>query len=575
MTDKSLLYGSDLFPDANASEENDVSGSSPDQNADPSGRPVTGEPKREKPVQKTHTGQIQVPVTQADNPKNNANGQGAPLYDHTSHGNTAPRQQSPASANPYSQGQANPYSQGQGSANPYSQGQTPRQQNQTAQRAFPQAQPVQIPRQQTPPQTQQPQQPQTQQSPPPPPRTQAPLSNEAVTSHTASLWKYLPIPQDRPEPYDEYIRGTVNFKGSNIIAARVRGKKHKHEGTNCDDWFEVACLDKVTFVAVSDGAGSKVFSRIGAKVSCQAAIEYLTKEFKTAYTDNRSLQKHVALSLQDPKCMDACGKLAGIVQQSVIEAYNAVEAAYEARKDDPAYQKVLGREPEFKDFSGTLLIAVLIPVKKSTKEHLVITCQIGDGMIAILNSKGDFAKSVKLMGKPDSGDFSGQTDFLTSEKMKNLATLQNRTMITRSVVDTVMVMSDGVADDYFPNETQMHRLYFDLIINGILDRIQDIKLSKIPAEQITLLKRLPDPVVYPWVNDQNVKVPIQYTSRILEKMGLRLENLWDDPTILAWARQEVVRAGASTDPSERLKTWLDNYVERGSFDDRTLVIVTM
>mgnify|MGYP003342019010 CR=1 FL=1 len=29
------------------------------------------------------------------------------------------------------------------------------------------------------------------------------------------------------------------------------------------------------------------------------------------------------------------------------------------------------------------------------------------------------------------------------------------------------------------------------------------------------------------------------------------------------------------DLSEKLKIWLDNYVERGSFDDRTLVVVTM
>ena len=30
-----------------------------------------------------------------------------------------------------------------------------------------------------------------------------------------------------------------------------------------------------------------------------------------------------------------------------------------------------------------------------------------------------------------------------------------------------------------------------------------------------------------------------------------------------------------SDPGERLKVWLDNYVERGSFDDRTLVVVTI
>lgn len=90
-----------------------------------------------------------------------------------------------------------------------------------------------------------------------------------------------------------------------------------------------------------------------------------------------------------------------------------------------------------------------------------------------------------------------------------------------------------------------------------------------------LFKRIPDPLVYPWVNDQNVKIPIQYTNRILESTGLTLEDLWKDPTALNLARLELEENEKNTDPSEKLKIWLDNYVERGSFDDRTLVVVTM
>ena len=553
MTDKSILIDSEIFPSSEPSDQDGSAGFSPDQNADLSGQPVPGgERKVVTPVPTTNPNTPQPPAARTDNPRSIVNGQGGPLYGHTVHGNTAPRQQTqaPQAAYPQSHSAKNPYSQ-----------------TQAPQTTPPAPQPANNPYLQT-------QAPQT--TPPVPQPQKAPLSNDDVIAHTASLWKYIPVPQDEPEPYKEYISGTVDYPSSRIIAARVRGKKHKHEGTNCDDWFSVANLEKITFVAVSDGAGSRVFSRIGAKESCKAAIHYLIDGFKKVLADNHALKNHMTLPLQDPRCIEACSIFAGLVQQSVIAAYEAVEAAYEARKDNPAYRKVLGRELEFKDFSGTLLIAVLIPVSKSTKEHLVITCQIGDGMIAILNSQSEFSGSVKLMGEPDSGDFSGQTDFLTSEKMKKIETLQSRTKISRTLVDTVMMMSDGVADDYFPNETQMHRLYFDLIVNGILDRgPHNLNMSKIPPEQVTLLKRVPDPMAHPWVNDQTVKVPIQYTSRILEATGLTLEDLWKDQTILAWARQEVVKAGASTDPSERLKTWLDNYVERGSFDDRTLVIVTM
>ena len=111
------------------------------------------------------------------------------------------------------------------------------------------------------------------------------LSNEEVTGHTANLWKYLPIPSHEPEPVPEYINGTVKFPGSKVVAARVRGKKHKHEGTNCDDWYEVANYERMTFIAVSDGAGSKKFSRIGARESCKAAIGFLVSSFEKLFTD--------------------------------------------------------------------------------------------------------------------------------------------------------------------------------------------------------------------------------------------------------------------------------------------------
>lgn len=402
------------------------------------------------------------------------------------------------------------------------------------------------------------------------------LSNEEVTGHTASLWKYLPVPSNEPEPVPEYINGTIKFPGSMVVAARVRGKKHKHEGTNCDDWYEVANYERMTFIAVSDGAGSKKFSRVGARESCKAAIGYLVSSFEKLFLDKPELKENLTLALTDSKCMEACGILAGVVQQSVIKAHEAVEAAFYSRKTDPEYEKVLGRGLQFKDLSGTLLITVLIPISEITKEHLVISCQIGDGMIAILNSEGEFSNSMKLMGVPDSGDFSGETDFLTSSQMKNIETLQHRTKISRTVVDTVMVMSDGVADDYFPNETQMRRLYFDLIVNGILEKsFKPISMTTLTQAQMKLFKRIPDPLVYPWVNDQNVKIPIQYTNRILEATGLTLEDLWKDPTALILARLELEENEKNIDRSEKLKIWLDNYVERGSFDDRTLVVVTM
>ena len=98
------------------------------------------------------------------------------------------------------------------------------------------------------------------------------ILEDEVIEHTANMWKYLPVPENQPEPFPEYKTINLTLPEFNIIGSRVRGKKHKHEGTNCDDWFEVANYGKIACIAVSDGAGSKKFSRIGAKISCMSAV---------------------------------------------------------------------------------------------------------------------------------------------------------------------------------------------------------------------------------------------------------------------------------------------------------------
>ena len=402
------------------------------------------------------------------------------------------------------------------------------------------------------------------------------LTNKEVTDHTASLWKYLPIPTDEPEPAPEYLQCDTTLPGGRVIAARVRGKKHKHEGTNCDDWFEIANVDDVTFIAVSDGAGSKKFSRIGARESCKASVGYLVSAYGKMLSDIPTLREALKQDLSSNECMEACGRIAGLVQKSVIQAWEAVEAAFYSRATDPAYSKVLKRKLDLKDLSGTLLVAAIIPLNRETKEHLIVTCQVGDGMIVSINSKGTFQSSVKLLGVPDSGDFSGETEFLTAPQMKTMEALQKRTKLSRGVTDTVMLMSDGVADDYFPNETQMRRLFFDLLVNGIIEmEDKPAELSKLTPKEMSIFKRIPDPILYPWVNDKSVTVPIQYTNRICDTMGVSLEELWEDRSILGLASLELKEAIPASDMGERLRVWLDNYYERGSFDDRTLVVMQL
>ena len=55
-------------------------------------------------------------------------------------------------------------------------------------------------------------------------------------------------------------------------------KKHKHEGTHCDDWFDFATAGKWTILAVADGGGSYRFSRVGAQAAAEAVVRSLAAE---------------------------------------------------------------------------------------------------------------------------------------------------------------------------------------------------------------------------------------------------------------------------------------------------------
>ncbi|MGN0537629.1 MAG: PP2C family serine/threonine-protein phosphatase [Acutalibacteraceae bacterium] len=411
---------------------------------------------------------------------------------------------------------------------------------------------------------------------PQPTISEKPLSNDAVTEHTASLWKYLPVPETMPEPSPEYKNDTVIFPKSRVTAARVRGKKHKHEGSNCDDWYEIANFEDITFIAVSDGAGSKKYSRIGARVSCKAAVGYLLKSIGEQVIKNPDFRKSLSLPLSEPSCAAVCRMLAEMVQQAAVKGFKAVESAYYERFADKNYYQDLKRSLQINDFSATLLLTAVIPISEETKEVLVITCQVGDGMAALVNTNGEFETAIRLMGAAESGAFSGETVFLTSLPMNTMDALQKRTKIFRGVADTLLIMTDGVADDYFPNETELRRLYFDLIANGIIDNKTPIApTGAFTIEQQRLLEKLPVPLSYPWVNDRNIKYALHDTKRICEATGLSMKDIWSDDTVLALAAAESDVTNSTENHSERLKIWLDNYVERGSFDDRTLVIVQM
>ena len=430
--------------------------------------------------------------------------------------------------------------------------------------------------------------------------TPKPLNDADVLAHTSSLWQYHPIPEDEPDPMPEYLCGAPRLHDAQVTAARVRGKKHKNEGTNCDDWYEVSeiCGD-VTILVAADGAGSRKFSRVGARAACEGASAFLQQAWQEMESSQLEFRKGLGQDLNDPavkdRAMASYGLAAQLVQRAVAAGFDSLTREFEKRSSDSRYSRLLGRDLVVEDLACTLLLAVSVPIGGSyAGEHAIFTCQVGDGMIAIIDSlMDDPAKALRLLAEADSGEFSGETDFLTSRKIvarNNDGTypeLQRRTRVTRTRAEYLLLMSDGVADDYYPNNPEMLRLYFDLMLNGVLgDEAMSERLHLEDAAEAKIFHNLPQPRSFMAVTENPHEVELSYAKDIEDRLKMDTVSLWQKQNILRAASilmkdnvypipEGAEKAEKSRILSVRLRDWLDNYTERGSFDDRTLVIARL
>jgi hypothetical protein len=410
----------------------------------------------------------------------------------------------------------------------------------------------------------------------PDPETNLPLemANTPDASRSrppAPQWLFRPVPASEPDPHPESaVVALKTADGGRLSGARVRGKKHKHEGTNCDDWFEAASAGGWTMIAVADGAGSRRLSRLGARVSCQRAVDTLNRELaKVRVTDRPSAdallkRDEAQTSFVDPEI----AAVQRALSLALTAAHFAVESAADKLKGSTAHERLVGRAVAPEDLSATLLLAAHTTLRVGGSPHdLVLACQVGDGAAAVMDRRG----KVHVLGVADSGAYSGETDFLTSRRQIDPANLHRRIVGHVGQLRAVMVMTDGVADDYFPSDPGLARLYADLVLNGILPpdtaAVGTGGLAFDPADG-----RADGDVEVP-AESGPLRVRLRSAATFASEQGVSPESLAASPAWLrAGAKGTPLLEQAAT-PEERLRLWLDAYQVRGSFDDRTLVVL--
>ncbi len=399
----------------------------------------------------------------------------------------------------------------------------------------------------------------------PPPPAPVPPRNDMPSpeppARPAPQWLYRPVPEQEPEPHAESAAVALQTAaGLRVVGARVRGKKHKHEGTNCDDWFEVRTVGPWTVTAVSDGAGSRRFSRIGARASCQKAVQVLAG----CLADLPVPITPAAVLLARDEAGAFVNPPVAVVQDGLHRAFlgarEAVQIEAARLGDRPDCHSLLGRPVAFDDLSATLLVAVHAPLPAvGPNACLVVACQVGDGAVAGLAHDGN----VYLLGEADSGEFSGETEFLTSRRPVEPANLLRRTFALVGDLRALMVMTDGVADDYFPAVPHLARLYADLALNGIVGAPAAGPERADPA----------DADADSMGPDGPVRLRLRSATAYAAAVNVAPERLAADPALLRTGATGAGLTARTSAAEERLRLWLDAYHVRGSFDDRTLVVL--
>lgn len=286
------------------------------------------------------------------------------------------------------------------------------------------------------------------------------LLKVTVIADPQSLWKNLPA--DETARFHKPDSNSLRLSNDSIqlLGASVRGRAHAHHGIHRDDDFTLLMADNAdqwNVLCVADGAGSCQYSRRGAQIASHKASSVLRETLNSHYGEKLPVY-YKALAQEDTP--ENQQRLQQVYQQTMVKAvYSAAMKIQEEVDQNPG--------DSFKDYSTTLLLVAHKPLADG---HLVFGFWVGDGGAVIYQHN----EQVILLGKPDGGQFAGQTRFL-DKKMFEDGSVYNRVFLTKvSSMTALILATDGITDPWFDSERQMSEVEkWDTLWSSISPFIQE------------------------------------------------------------------------------------------------------
>ena len=130
---------------------------------------------------------------------------------------------------------------------------------------------------------------------------------------------------------------------------------------------------------------------------------------------------------------------------------------------------LLGRPVTLEDLSATLLLCVHQRMQVACETPKPGPCDPGRRWCA---GRWDPALESISSANPTAASSSGETRFLDLKPGSVPDNLVARLHVYAGPLRTLFVMTDGVADDYFPADPDLARLYADLVLTALAPDVQ-------------------------------------------------------------------------------------------------------
>jgi Protein phosphatase 2C len=285
----------------------------------------------------------------------------------------------------------------------------------------------------------------------------APAATPLSEAPSPPQWKVLePADGSDPTIHREWLAARPQNSWG-LLAASVRGRLHAHQALWRDDAFAWDRIEDWTCIAVADGAGSARLSRVGARLACDEGVRALTAALKgwrpSAGEDGEPSQ-------------DDLRRLRTALADAARQALARIAAEAERRGC------------ALRDFHTTYLLLAHVPFADA---DLLAALQVGDGAIGAYTGPG----SCRVLGDADHGAFASETQFLTTLGTENELERRIVFALPRGL-QAVALMTDGVADDFFPESKRLVEL-----MDG--DPIPDLKSAQCGPVRGLLHSVLADP----------------------------------------------------------------------------------